>query len=290
MGAPVTWTYLVTNTGNVTLTNVTVTDDKVAAAAIDCDGGENTPTDNVIASLAAGAVATCTATGTAAAGQYANTGSATGTPPAGPAPSDTDQSHYFGSAPGLNVTKTVTSVADVNNPPFPLAQPDDVITYSIVVQNTGNTTLTGVSVNDPLLSNLDCDGVAGTPFVTTGFTILVNGSLTCTGSYTVTQADITNEGGGDFDIDNKVTATSNETGPDTAEAAVDIVKPEGGGGGAGGGQPPTDMLAPSDALATVTEGGNPLDGTTSWALWVLLTASLIVSGAWVIRRQRFAEI
>ena len=50
------------------------------------------------------------------------------------------------------------------------------------------------------------------------------------------------------------------------------------------------MLAPSDALSAVTEGGNPLDGTTSWALWVLLTAMLIVSGAWVIRRQRFAEI
>jgi hypothetical protein len=50
------------------------------------------------------------------------------------------------------------------------------------------------------------------------------------------------------------------------------------------------MLAPSDALSAVTEGGNPLDGTTSWALWVLLTASLILSGAWVIRRQRLAEI
>jgi uncharacterized repeat protein (TIGR01451 family) len=66
--------------------------------------------------------------------------------------------------------------------------------------------------------------------------------------------------------------------------------PFGGGAGGGGGQPPTDMLAPSDALSAVTDDGNPLDGTTSWALWVLLTAMLILSGAWVIRRQRLAEI
>jgi hypothetical protein len=49
------------------------------------------------------------------------------------------------------------------------------------------------------------------------------------------------------------------------------------------------MLLPSDALSAAG-GSNPLDDTTSWALWVLLTASLILSGAWVIRRQRFAEI
>jgi hypothetical protein len=63
-----------------------------------------------------------------------------------------------------------------------------------------------------------------------------------------------------------------------------------GGGGAGGAQPPTDMLAPTDSLSAVTGGGSPLDGATSWAVWALLTAMLIVSGAWVVRRQRLAEI
>jgi hypothetical protein len=75
----------------------------------------------------------------------------------------------------------------------------------------------------------------------------------------------------------------------TAVVPIAAIGGQGGGGGAGD-QPPTDMLAPSDALSAVTEGGNPLDDTTSWALWVLVTAMLIVSGAWVIRRQRFAEI
>ena len=49
---------------------------------------------------------TCTATGTAVAGQYANIGTATGTPPAGQPPSDTDPSHYFGSAPGIDIEKS----------------------------------------------------------------------------------------------------------------------------------------------------------------------------------------
>jgi hypothetical protein len=46
--------------------------------------------------LEPGASTTCTASGTAAAGQYANIGTATGTPPEGPNVTDTDPSHYFG--------------------------------------------------------------------------------------------------------------------------------------------------------------------------------------------------
>ena len=40
-------------------------------------------------------------------------------------------------------------------------------------------------------------------------------SVTCTGSYTVLQADIDNNGGGDGDIDNTATADSDQTGPST---------------------------------------------------------------------------
>ena len=60
-----------------------------------------------------------------------------------------------------------------------------------------------------------------------------------------------------------------------------------GGGGGGGGQPPTDMLVQTDAVATA---GGPLGGTTGWILWIMLTASVIISGGWVIRRVRFSEI
>src|SRR5690606_8175448 len=57
-GDTVTYTYAVTNTGNVTLKNVTVTDDKIPAAEISCPGGG---ASNVVPSLAPGATVECTA-------------------------------------------------------------------------------------------------------------------------------------------------------------------------------------------------------------------------------------
>jgi hypothetical protein len=52
-------------------------------------------------------------------------------------------------------------------------------------------------------------------------------------------------------------------------------------------QPPTDML-----LLTDTNGGQPgglLGDPISWAIWVLLSAMLIITTGFVLRRQRFAE-
>ncbi|MBW2283794.1 MAG: hypothetical protein JRF65_04235, partial [Deltaproteobacteria bacterium] len=100
VGSTVTWTYVVTNTGNVTLYDLVVTDDKITndASEIDCGGGNNT-----IASLAPQADQTCTATGTAVDtsgmtdGAYENTGSVVGWTVdggTGTQVSDDDPSHY----------------------------------------------------------------------------------------------------------------------------------------------------------------------------------------------------
>jgi LPXTG-motif cell wall-anchored protein len=43
------------------------------------------------------------------------------------------------------------------------------------------------------------------------------------------------------------------------------------------------MLLPTDSASAV---GGPLDGSTGWILWILLTAAVIVSAGWVIRRRR----
>jgi hypothetical protein len=91
-GSTVTWTYDVANTGNVTLTNIVVRDDNGTPL--------NTADDFTvctIASLAAGESQTCTATGTATAGQYGNWGTAS-TTYGGSTISATDPDHYFGQA------------------------------------------------------------------------------------------------------------------------------------------------------------------------------------------------
>lgn len=85
VGEPVTWTYVVTNSGTVTLNNVVVTDDQIGAIA--CPETTLNP----------GASMTCIATGTAVAGQYANMSTVEGTPETGgPNVTDEDPSHYVG--------------------------------------------------------------------------------------------------------------------------------------------------------------------------------------------------
>src|SRR3970282_2680031 len=106
----------------------------------------------------------------------------------------------IGRDPALNIEKTVVSVDGDNSAPFLVDEAGDLISYSITVFNTGNVTLTGVSVSDPLLADLDCDaGTGGNQ--ANGFYLDVGDSLTCTRTHTVTQADIDNNGGGDGDID-----------------------------------------------------------------------------------------
>ena len=104
----------------------------------------------------------------------------------------------------------------------------DVINYAITVQNTGNVTLTGLTVTDAVEGG---GSVAATPVLAGGFNtgdtdldgnLDVGETWNLTASYTVLQSDLDNNGGGDGDIDNMVTADSNETGPDTDDASVPI--------------------------------------------------------------------
>jgi len=77
----VTWTYVVTNTGNTALSGVVINDDQLAGAEITCEnylGDVNG--DNTIDVLLPGQSVTCTATGVAVAGQYANVGDVSGNP------------------------------------------------------------------------------------------------------------------------------------------------------------------------------------------------------------------
>jgi hypothetical protein len=88
VGGPVTWTYVITNTSAVLLSNILVTDNQ--GVTVSCPES----------SLAAGESMTCTATGIVQAGQYANVGTVTATDDGGAEFSDSDPSHYFGGEVG----------------------------------------------------------------------------------------------------------------------------------------------------------------------------------------------
>ena len=89
IGDPVEWTYVVTNTGNVELTGITVTDSQ--GIAVSCPG----------TTLAPGESMTCSASGTAEAGRYESSASVTGIPPQGidGSPHDVDFTHHYGNPP-----------------------------------------------------------------------------------------------------------------------------------------------------------------------------------------------
>jgi uncharacterized repeat protein (TIGR01451 family) len=169
-GAVITYTYVVTNSGNVTLDPVTVTDDKLGT--ISCPHS----------SLAAGDQMTCTATYTTTqadvdAGGITNTATATGTPPTGPRVSDDSSAMVSADQdPAITLKKTPS--------PTTFGAAGTTITYTYVVTNTGNVTLRPVTVSDPLpgLSRVVCPAAI--------VTLAPGASVTCRATYTTTQADM----------------------------------------------------------------------------------------------------
>ncbi len=98
------------------------------------------------------------------------------------------------------------------------ADTGDVITYKVVVTNTGNQTLTNVVVTDPL-TGLDLN--IGSLDPGEEWDSVDDGGLTLT--YEAQQSDIDTNGDGDGDIDNTATADSDQTDEtdDSEEVPVD---------------------------------------------------------------------
>ena len=178
VGDAINYTFDVTNTGNVPLTGVTVSDPAVGMASC------------VIGALAVGAqdTATCTASHALTqadidAGSYANSATVTGTPPTGPDATDTsDVTTTLAAAPALTLTERVSASADG---PWTAAISLDApatVYYRLVAANTGNVTVSGVSITDPLLGALDC-----TP--ATPVDLAPGDHLTCTASHAVTPTE-----------------------------------------------------------------------------------------------------
>ncbi len=145
-----TFNFTVTNTGNVSLSNVTVID-PIATVT----GGPIT--------LTPAAVDSTTFTATVAidqpmldAGEIRNQATVEGNPPTGPPV--TDLSHptdpkadgetvtEVPQQPAISLVKTVSSVTDVNN--SGLNDLGDIINYAFTITNTGNVTLNNVVLSD----------------------------------------------------------------------------------------------------------------------------------------------
>ncbi|WP_194410027.1 DUF7507 domain-containing protein [Microbacterium cremeum] len=189
VGGDVRWTYVVTNTGGVDLTNVTVTDDVVDDSTIDCDG---TGGNLVPGPVAPEASFTCVATGTATAGQYANTGTVTGLDPTQVEVTDEDPSHYFGVQPAIDIEKA-TNGQDADTPTGPLVTVGGAVRWTYVITNTGNAALTNVTVTDDQVpaADIDCEGTGGN--VIAG-PLEPEASFTCVATGTATAGQYANTG------------------------------------------------------------------------------------------------
>lgn len=153
---------LITNTGNVTLNNVTVTDPLVGLSAI---------SGNPIASLAPGANATLTATYTITQadvnnGNVTNTATASsnegatdvsdGDDPTTDGNADTDPTNdptvvTLTQTPAIAIIKTGIRFDDNDDG---AAAKDELIEYTFTVTNTGNISIFNVSLEDPLLGGV----------------------------------------------------------------------------------------------------------------------------------------
>lgn len=213
-GDVITYGFAVTNTGNVNLTDVTVAENLIGATV-----------SGTIALLAPGATDSTSITATYSitqddidAGEVINSATVTGTDPF-----DTDVTDDSGTTtgdddplvtpivrtPSIALTKTVLD-------PGPQPRAGDVITYAFRIENTGNVTLTDVTVNDTLAGIV----LSGSPIT------LAPGEVddtTYSATYTLTELDIA---AGTLVNDASVTGTPPD-GPDvTDDSSVTLPLPQ----------------------------------------------------------------
>jgi uncharacterized repeat protein (TIGR01451 family) len=196
VGETISYDFLVTNTGDVTLTNIAVTDPLVSP--ITC------PSGNPIPSLAPGASETCTGSYTinqadVDAGSRDNTG--TGDSDQTPPVTD-DETVPLPQGSDLTVVKS-SQTASIGAPM--------TVFYSYLVSNAGDTTLTGIALTD---DNIDATVTCG------DVTLLApGGSFICSAAHTVTQGEIDANGSPVADsgeLFNNVTAISDQA-PDATD-------------------------------------------------------------------------
>jgi uncharacterized repeat protein (TIGR01451 family) len=260
VGQTITYTYEIQNTGNVDLSLVTLSDNKLGAIAATCSTSSSGPFDQTLISLttplAPNATVFCQAThvtdqADVDAGSIVNTAIAMGTSPSG-TPEDSPPSSV--TVPGTG-TLAMSLVKSANPPTF--TEAGQTITYSFKVSNVGTRTLNNIKITDmlPGLSPIACGTppVAGQP----PGPLAPGATETCTATYTTTSADI-NRG----TLANTATATAtapngDPASPSTSSSVIPaVVQPPPGPSTPGPSTPgpstPRSPAAPAASVSPIT--------------------------------------
>jgi uncharacterized repeat protein (TIGR01451 family) len=204
-GEVISYTITVQNTGNQTLTGVTVADPFISNLALVADAASADGELDVGETWSYTASHVVTQAEIDAGAPIVNLATADSTQTG---PDTDDASVTVEQAPSLNIVKDASVAGGTAN------AAGEVINYDISVQNTGNQTLTGVTVADPFISNLAlvADAASADGELDVGET------WSYTASHVVTQAEI--DAGSP--IVNLATADSVQSGPDTDDASVTV--------------------------------------------------------------------
>ncbi|WP_133123067.1 DUF7507 domain-containing protein [Zhengella mangrovi] len=249
-GDTISYQFTIRNTGNVTLTNISVSDPMPGL----------TISGSPLASLAPGATDT-SITGTYTitqadvdAGTVSNQATAKGSSPGNTddqtAMSDNDNDATNGTgptdtpitgAPSMTLGKTATVNDDNSNG---RTDAGDTISYRFTIRNTGNVTLTNISVSDPMPGLT----ISGSPLAS-----LAPGATdtSITGTYTITQADV--DAG---TVSNQATAKGSSPGNTDDQTAMSDNDND-----ATNGTGPTDTPITGAPGMTVVKAGRSVDFT-----------------------------
>ncbi|MGJ8609527.1 MAG: beta strand repeat-containing protein, partial [Octadecabacter sp.] len=198
VGEVITYNYVVSNIGSVDIDNISVEDDKIGTVAC-------TPTtlERTSSGSAEPNQSFCTATYTVTqddvdAQTLTNIALATGDPEFGTLGPLTDSVTLTG--PALNPAMTLEKVAT----PTSFSTVGETITYDFTITNTGNATLSDVSVTDPRIPTLSCSTATLLP------ELAGTNVLTCSGTYQVTQDDVDDFINSGLTLDNTATLTADD--------------------------------------------------------------------------------
>lgn len=140
-----------------------------------------------------------------------------------PSPSqfENNQANNTSSVVVLPKAFEISKTADVSALSTPIAAGDQ-ITYVITARNLGLLGLTNVTVNDTIVPAANVSLISGD--TNTDQILDANELWTWHGIYTVPQSDIDTNGGGDGDIDNTVTVSTDELPPLTDSVEVPVTQ------------------------------------------------------------------